>query len=118
MSLKNDMISDLDNMLNTDEFAVPATYSPEKYAEQHPSNKSCGINGIFDHDFVMINGAESFSPVFDCATRNICGVLHGAKLTIHESIKRLKTDITYTVRGVQPNGTGLTRLILEAPVNG
>lgn len=115
MSLKGDIEGDLVNMLDTNEFADKATYSPKNYALQHPSNKSAPVNGIFDHDFIQINGIESYGPIFDAATAELCDVTHGAKLTIHPSGKTLPTDITYTVRGVQPDGTGLTRLILEAP---
>ncbi len=115
MTLKGDMVADLAAMLDTDEFASSGTYSPKAYATQHPSNKSTTVNGIFDHDFVEINGVEAYNPIFSCATEDLCDVSHGAKLTIHTGQKKSTKDVTYTIRGVQPDGTGLTLLILEAP---
>jgi len=115
MTFKDDMTVDLTNMLNTDEFADAGTYSPKAYADVHPSNKSTAVNGIFGNDFVVVGDTESYLPVFDCATSGVSDATHDAKLTIHPSGKALPTDVTYTVRGVQPDGTGFTRLILEAP---
>lgn len=107
MTLKQQMESDLATMLNTDEFAVEGIYSPKKYASQHPSSKSVKVNGIFDREFVEINGKESYSPVFNYASGGLCDVDKGAKLTVDGAV--------YTVQGNQPDGTGMTRLILEAP---
>lgn len=107
MTLKTDIAADLSTMLDNDEFADAATYSAKVYASVHPSSKSTTVDGIFDKDYVEINGVESYSPVFDCATPDVSDATHGAKLTIN--------SVVYTVRGVQPDGTGMTRLILEAP---
>jgi len=91
------------------------TYSPQAYAGQHPSSKSTLINGVFLKDFVELNGVESYSPVFDCATSDVSDAAHGAKLTVHPDGTESTTDVIYTVRGVQDDGVGITRLILEAP---
>jgi len=94
--------SDISSMLDEQD---TGTYSPLAYAGVHPSSKSASVPGIFLKDFVMINDVETYSPVFDCATSDVSNATNGAKLTLN--------GVVYTVRGVQPDGIGLTRLILE-----
>lgn len=107
MTLADDILTDLTTMMDSDEHAKAGTYSPKAYAAAHPSSQSSVINGIFGMEYVEIKGVETYAPVFDCATSDVSDASHGAKLTIDAVI--------YTVRGVQPDGTGLTRLVLEAP---
>lgn len=98
--------ADLATFFNTNDFAIAATYSPEQFAGVHPSSKSRTVNGIFDRDFIEINGTEAYAPVFDCSAADVSDVSHGARLTINGAV--------YIVRGNQPDGTGITRLILES----
>jgi len=63
------------------------------------------IAGIFDNQFVEVHGIEGVRPVFVCAEADVSSIAHGDALTI-------KT-VSYKVAGVQPDGTGLTSLILE-----
>ncbi len=98
---------DLAAMLSEPGLSDTATYSPEQFASLHPSSKSRTINGLLAKDFVEIGEVETYAPVFICRTSDVSDVSHGAKLTI--------SGVIYTVRGVQDDGTGLMRLILEAP---
>ncbi len=70
------------------------------------------VNGIFDNEFVgVLDGGdvtvESATPIFTCQASDIATPAHGDTVTISAAI--------YTVRGVQPDGTGVLVLILEAP---
>ena len=80
-----------------------ATYTDNQYP--HPSSVTTTINGIFDHEYVELNGVESYSPIFTCQTSDVSNAKHGARMTIN--------SINYTVVGVQPDGTGIVQLILE-----
>lgn len=89
---------DLAQFLDTDDFAVAATY-----------NGSTTVNGILDQEYYEVGvgdaGVESSQPVFLCRTADVPAAAHGDTLLIDA--------ITYKVRGVQPDGTGLTRLALK-----
>lgn len=67
------------------------------------------VSGIFDADFVAIRGelgdTESARPVFMCATEDVEHVEYGTTARINST--------NYTVRGIQPDGTGITVLVLE-----
>lgn len=63
------------------------------------------IAGIFDNQFVEVHGIEGVRPVFTCAEANVSAIAHGDALTIK--------SISFKVAGIQPDGTGLTSLILE-----
>jgi len=66
---------------------------------------SATVAGIFDNQFVEVHGIEGVRPVFTCDESDVSSIAHGDALTI-------KT-VSYKVAGVQPDGTGLTSLILE-----
>lgn len=90
--------TDLANFFDTDEHGTAATYSGST------------VNGIFDNEFFEADGGtvgvESAQPLFTCQTDDVSGIAHGDSITI--------SGTAYTVRGVQPDGTGVTQLILEA----
>ncbi len=104
MTFKDDMDSDLGNMLTDDEFGYVVTYSKA-------TDGSC--NGIFDNDFISVEVGESAPPVSD------------QKPTLMVRLSDFDTppaaDDTLTVVGegdfvvleAQPDGTGATLLILE-----
>jgi hypothetical protein len=50
-------------------------------------------------------GVEARSQVFRCLAVDVEGVAHGDTLAI--------AGVSYTVRGVRPDGLGLVRLVLE-----
>ncbi len=89
------IVEDLSVLLNTDHFATAATVG------------AATVNGIFDESFVEINGVESLSPTFYCASADVTAnsMADGTAITIGGT--------GYTVRGVQPDGSGMTLLILE-----
>lgn len=71
----------------------------------HPSSKSSTISGIFESQFVEFGGVETYAPTFLCRTADLTDVAHDAQLRIE--------SVDYKVKGNQPDGTGMTLLILE-----
>lgn len=98
MTLKADLLTDLDNVFfNTDEFGSSATYT-------HGGTPAT-VKGIFDNEYVSIQGVESLAPVFRTATASVPSAEHGDTLVIDGT--------TYYIIGIQPDGTGVTLLILS-----
>jgi len=98
MSLSQDLTTDLDTFLDTTDFAVAATL-----------NGTTAINVIFDAAYEAVNlqtgEVEGAAPVAICKSSDVSGVSHGDTLDVNGT--------TYYVRGIQPDGTGLTTLILS-----
>lgn len=84
--------ADLDAFLS--DFAIAATL---------PS--TAVVRGILDNGFDSALGMTGSEPAFVGRSADLDGLSYGAAITIGAT--------AYTVRGVQPDGTGLTRLILE-----
>jgi hypothetical protein len=79
---------------NTADFAVSATLA------------GASVNGIFDAGyFEPLGEVEGVQPRFTLPTSSASSAAHGQALVIGST--------TYKVRGVQPDGTGVTTLILE-----
>ena len=98
MTLKADILTDLDTVfMNTDEFADTATFT-------HGGAPS-SVKGIFDNEFITAQGVETLTPVFRCATTDVSTAVHGDTLVI--------SGTTYYIIGIQPDGTGITLLILS-----
>lgn len=95
--------SDIDNLLFTD-YAVDAVYTPA-------GGQAASIKVIFDNEFQAIEmlgggvGFESTSPAALYKTASVSSAKHGDTLAI--------SGKTYYITGVQPDGTGITRLILS-----
>lgn len=70
------------------------------------------ITGILDRDYLAADmggrvGVSSSQPRFTCATAALpAGAASGDTLAVG--------GVTYTVRVVEPDGTGVTQLVLEA----
>ena len=66
------------------------------------------LTGIYDEEYVEMNGMSGYAPVFTCRTSDVttAGVAVGGTLVV--------TAGTFTVQVPQPDGTGFTKLILEA----
>lgn len=83
---------------------VAATYTRAGVAKQ--------ITGIFDRDYFAADmggrvAVSSSQPRFTCASAALpSGAGNGDTLAINGT--------TYTVRVVEPDGTGVTQLVLEA----
>lgn len=86
-----------------DDFAVAATYTPA-------GGVASTVNGVFDNDFVEVDtgGSVTFAQqqaTFMCRTADVSNAAEGDAITI--------SGENYIVRVVQPDGTGMTNLILE-----
>lgn len=98
MTLKAQLLTDLsDVFLNTDEFADSATFT-------HGGSPAT-IKGIFDNEYLAVQGVESLYPVFRTATSDVADAAHNDTLVINGT--------TYYITGIQPDGTGVTLLILS-----
>lgn len=85
------------------DFGVAATY--------RRNSTDSTVNGIFDNEFVQVEVAEvpydSTEPVFYCRTADLpSGYTVGDRLTVD--------SVYYTIREFQPDGTGVSKLRLEA----
>lgn len=95
--------ADRATFVDTDDFAVAATYTPAGGA-------AATVNGNFDSAYadVELGGAgavEGEQLRFVCRTADVSSARHGDTLAI--------SGTTYIVRGVRPDGTGMTTLWLE-----
>lgn len=97
MTLKDDITADLGTFLNTGEFAVDITFGAGT------------IKGIFDNEFIESNqdeiSVEDLQPQVIVKSSDIPGLAHGDTMTIE--------SVVYNVVGIQPDGTGLTLVILS-----
>lgn len=103
MTLKADMLTDIDDIfMDTDEFADEAVWVDS-------GDDSHTINGIFDDESQQINPAtgiiETTAPQFQVASSGISGIARNETLTVNET--------TYYIIGIQPDGTGMTILLLS-----
>lgn len=89
---------DLKPFFDTGDFAVSGVYS----------GTGATIKGILDASYDEAMGRlQSSRPLFTCATADVSAAAHGQTLTIGST--------AYTIRGVEPDGTGITVLRLEKP---
>lgn len=95
------MASDITDIILND-FAVDAAFS-------HAGGAASNIKIIFDNDFKAINlitgEVELAGPQAICKTSDVSTAIHGDTLVIN--------SITYYIIGIQPDGTGITILILS-----
>ena len=72
-------------------------------------NGTTTVSGLFNNGFVAAQdgqiGVESAGPTFTCRSADVSGLVHGHTLLID--------SVTYVVRGHQPDGTGMTEIVLE-----
>lgn len=80
-------------------FAIVATYQG-----------ATSVTGIFENEYLELDGdsvgAASSEPRFLCQASDVPNVAHGHSIVIN--------GVSYQVCGVEPDGTGLVRLALEA----
>lgn len=90
------------DFFDTDSFGQSATYTPS-------GGSASSITIIFDNEFSLSNviGSiyENTNPMALCKTSDVSGATNGATL--------VTGSVTYNVIGVQPDGTGFTKLILS-----
>lgn len=98
MTLSSHLTSDLSTLLGTDDFGVAGAITD-----------GATINGIFDDASEMVNAetgaVETTNPQFICRTADVSSVVIATVITI--------SSTPYSVIGIQPDGTGLTTLILS-----
>lgn len=63
------------------------------------------VLGIFDAAYVDPLGVESSGPIYTLPSADAASAFHGTTLAIGAT--------TYKVRGIEPDGTGITVLRLE-----
>jgi hypothetical protein len=89
------MVEDMGAFFSPAEFATPATLD------------GVAVNGILDqpHDLIL-DGVASTAPVYVLPSADAADARQGAWLVVGAA--------RYRVRSVQPDGTGVTTLVLEA----
>lgn len=85
---------DLDVFLDTDEFAVPAVLPG-----------AVTVNVIFDNQYASPFDISASRPSCIGKSADLDSLLFGAEIVIG--------GVDYVVRSVEPDGTGMTRLMLE-----
>ncbi|MBL1293073.1 MAG: hypothetical protein COB61_004290 [Thiotrichales bacterium] len=95
---------DLALFFDPDEFGVEMLYSTPANALTHPAN-AVPVVVIFDREFIDFGEVEGFSPAATCPLAHVPGIEHGALLS--------EAGDLYSVVGIEPDGQGLVRLILE-----
>ena len=90
-------------LFDTDEFGVAATVTIGIAAP-------VTVNGVFENEFVGVEvdagvPIESTRPVFTCREADVTGIAQGDTVVIDGTSR--------TVRGIEPDGTGIVRLILK-----
>lgn len=98
MTLKDTIEADLNVFFDTKDFAQSATYTPA-------GGQAKTINCIFDDAFAAVQGVESSDPQVLVKDSDVIDVKHGDTLAV--------AGTTYKVRGIHPDGTGITTLILS-----
>jgi len=93
-----------DNFFLTDEHATAAIFT------ETTSSKVTNVNVIFNNDFVGIEAGgtvvvESADPVLYYESSKISGISYGDTFEFN--------SLTYLVRGIEPDGTGVTLVRLE-----
>lgn len=101
MTFKDDLITDLDDFLNTDEFAELFTFS----------RSGLNIKIIFDNPFETVDidtgAVETSQPQGSAKDSDVTGIIQGDTLT------RVSDSVVYNVIKPQPDGTGLTLILLS-----
>jgi len=93
MNLQSHIESDLNTFFSTDDFATAATIDGKT------------VKGIFDNAYIEDLDVSGTIPVFVCKKNDVSDVSQGDPVEIGET--------SYQVASIEPDGTGVTRLVLE-----
>ena len=63
------------------------------------------VEGIFDSQYADVLGISGTTPVFECIASSVALVVQGDAVVI--------AGINYTVSHLEPDGTGMMRLVLQ-----
>lgn len=92
------------------DFGSDCTFSPGN-TWPHRNDQSAEIKGIFDNEFYELIGetarTRSSQPMLLCRTADTSNAVHNSMLEIGAD--------RYKIVGVEPDGTGITLLLLEGP---
>jgi hypothetical protein len=88
---------------NADDFGVAASFTPS-------GGSASTVNGIIRNVYFEAEaggnvGVSMQDPMFICRTADVPSVAEGDALSV--------SGTAYTIRVVEPDGTGMTRLMLE-----
>lgn len=79
------------------------------------ANATASVNGapavdvVFDNNYDEALGMDGAAPRFGCAAAVVAGIAQGAAVTIVGTAG----TVDYVVRGVEPDGAGWVRVLLE-----
>lgn len=76
------------------DFAIPATI-----------NGIADIDAIYDSAYVLSDFTDTYLPSVLVKSSDIVGVVQGYAVLV--------ADLSFVITSIQPDGTGMTRLILE-----
>jgi hypothetical protein len=93
MTFKDSLEDDYNEFFNTDEMAVSALID------------GLPVDGIFDRPYIDTQEVSGYQPSLTCRSTDIDNVLEDDPVMID--------GVSYRVSGVEPDGTGITKLILE-----
>lgn len=99
------MDTPITDFFETTDFAESASYTPA-------GGSASTIYVIFDNEFALSTvgvGYENLAPQVLAKTSDVSGATNGATIVIN--------SVTYYVIGVEPDGTGISRLILSKNTN-
>lgn len=63
------------------------------------------VSGIFDDAYLDPLGMSGSQPALLCADADVSTAVHGTAVVVN--------SVSYTVASIQPDGTGMTRLLLQ-----
>ena len=88
-------VEDFTAFFSTSDFAVTATVG------------GVSVVGIFDNGYAaaLAGALESSAPTFVCATANVVSAVQGTAVTVNST--------NYVITTVEPDGTGVSTLVLE-----
>lgn len=67
------------------------------------------FSGIFEAEYIDPLGMSSSQPLLECASADVSTAAHGSAVAV-----TYKSAVTsYTVGSIKPDGTGMTRLLLQ-----
>lgn len=84
-------------------------FTEKQFTTNHPSSKTLRIWGVFENAFVEAGKIEGMRPTLTVRDEDISNIAHGAMIRRNPD----STYIDYKVVGVEPDGTGITLLILQ-----
>lgn len=85
--------------------AATVTHAVAALANASATIGGVSVDGLFDNGYGEIYGIDSAKPSFQCASSAVAAVTRGTAVTVNA--------VSYTVAGIEPDGTGLTMLRLD-----